>query len=61
MFQHIVKFYKGSKSYLWTVKVTAAVYTEFVSKANTFKFNFRAPGRSQTIYIILLFSIVLCF
>ena len=51
--------------YLRTVIVTAAVYRGFGSKllpkGITNPLNLPAPGRRQTIYIVLRLSIVLCF
>jgi phage I-like protein len=51
--------------YLRTVIVTAAVYRGFGSKlraeALTNPLNLPAPGRRQTLYIVLRLSRVLCF
>ena len=51
--------------YLRTVIVTAAVYRGFNSKLRgyplTSPFNLPAPGRRQTLYIVLRLSRVLCF
>jgi hypothetical protein len=49
--------------YLRTVIVTAAVYWGFNSELRclTPPFNLPAPGRRQTLYVILRFRRVLCF
>ena len=51
--------------YLRTVIVTAAVYRGFSSELRpeglTPLFNLPAPGRRQTLYIVLRLSRVLCF
>ncbi len=50
--------------YLRTVIVTAAVYRGFNSDLRTslnLPLNLPAPGRCQAIYIILRFSIAMCF
>ena len=51
--------------YLRTVIVTAAVYRGFVSKLRTevltSPFNLPAPGRRQTLYVVLRLRRVLCF
>jgi hypothetical protein len=51
--------------YLRTVIVTAAVYRGFGSKLRseelTNPLNLPAPGRRQTLYIVLRLSRVLCF
>ncbi len=51
--------------YLRTVIVTAAVYRGFGSKLRseelTSPLNLPAPGRRQTLYIVLRLSRVLCF
>ena len=53
--------------YLRTVIVTAAVYRGFNSELRVYKYtltpplNLPAPGRCQTLYVILRFCRVLCF
>ena len=66
MFQHIAKCtyivtnIRGNKSHLRTVIVTAAVYwgfdSELLSEEITHPLNLPAPGRCQSLYIILTTS-----
>jgi hypothetical protein len=59
-FQHIAEFY----NYEWFI-VTAAVYWGFGRQLHpeglTVFLNLPAPGRRQTLYILLRVSRVLCF
>jgi hypothetical protein len=60
VFQHLAKFY----NYEWFI-VTAAVYRGFgrqlLPEGITVFLNLPAPGRRQTLYILLRVSRVLCF
>ena len=47
--------------YLWTVRITAAVYWGFQSKLLTFSINLAALGRRQYLYFFLRICRDLCF